>query len=306
LGSKHTDRAYSVAVRDFSAWCSRAGMASVAEINADRMGDYLADCSKRLAPASVKQRAICLRKVLAAIADADVAAKALRKVPLPKVATLARRPSTISERTLERLLHVNTGATLRALRDRAILVFLVTCFVPVRVLCRLRTGAYERNRKGVRLNLGRWHHSSYPCPGSLARCLDDYLSAGRIAPNVDAYLFRSIAGASGALTERPLTQPDVYRIVQRQAKAAGIVGLNPRELRATGLTRFFRLPHELRAALEIAQNLADHQSWRSTLRYAPPNARLPREPRRRKDEWGNYIEDEDESDFSWSWDYEDE
>jgi len=98
----------------------------------------------------------------------------------------------------------------------------------------------------------------------------------------------------------------VYRIVQRQAKAAGIVGLNPRELRATGLTRFFRLPHELRAALEIAQNLADHQSWRSTLRYAPPNARLPREPRRRKDEWGNYIEDEDESDFSWSWDYEDE
>ena len=298
LGSKHTDRAYLAAVRDFSAWCSRRGAASVAEINADRLSDYLAECTARLSPASVKQRAICVRKVLAVISDDDAAARAFRDVPLPKVAALPRRPSTIPEATLQRLIHVNTGATLRALRDRAILAFLVTCCVPVRVLCRLRTHAYRRNRKGVRLYLSRWNDGGYPCPPSLAKCLDDYLTAGRIAANVDAYLFRSIAGASGALTERPLTQPDVYRIVQRQAKAAGIVGVNARELRATGLTRFFALPHELREALKIAQDLADHRNWRSTIRYAPADARRPREPRRRKDEWGDYVEDVD---FSWSW-----
>jgi site-specific recombinase XerD len=302
LASKHTDRAYLAAVHDFDAWCARTGIASVAELNPERFADYLGDCAGRLSPASIKQRAICVRKVLVAISDDPAAAEAFRDVPLPKVASLPRRPATIAEATLERLIHVNSGATLKALRDRAILAFLVTCFLPVQVLCRLRTGSYQRNRKGVWLHVGRWGHP-YPCPGSLAQCLDAYMNAGRIAPKVDAYLFRSIAGASAALTERPLTQPDVYRIVQSQAKAAGLTGINARELRATGLTRFFTGPRELPGALEIAMNLAVHRSWRSAIRYAPPDARLPRMPRRRKDEWGDYIEDEDVN-FPSSWDDE--
>jgi len=251
--------------------------------------EYLLHCAKTWALATLKQRGICLRKLLAAVTDSP----RFDGLPTSTVVTPPRRPTKLSEQHLYRLHHVGVGASLIDLRDRAIVAFLITCFVPIRVICALRTTAYHRNRKGTYLRLGRWG-DSYPCTKALAEAMDAYLSAARISLSAHEYLFRAIAGASGALTERPLSQPDIYRIVRRRAQAAGIAQhVSPTELRAAGLTRFFRMPHDLRDAIAIAQDFADHQSWRSTIRYAAPDARLPRKKRidrskgRHLDEWGD-------------------
>jgi integrase/recombinase XerD len=276
LGSKHTDRAYAAAASHFSAWCAGTGITAVEQVTPETAADYLAHCTRTSPPATSKQRAICLRLLLAAVTDSGGPFAA---VPTPKVVTPRRRATKLSDQHLSRLHHVSTGATLIDLRDRAIVTFLITCFVPIRVLCALRTSSYYRNRKGTYLRLGRWSES-YLCTKALTAAMDAYLNAAQISLSADGWLFRAIAGASGVLTERPLSQPDIYRIVRRRAKAAGITErISPRELRAAGLVRFFRQPHDLHDAISIAQDFADHGSWRSTIRYAPPDAHLPRKRR---------------------------
>jgi site-specific recombinase XerD len=274
LGSKHTDRAYVTAARDFSMWCANRGVAQAAQVDTECWRDYLANCSQRYTPATVKQRAICLSRLIACIAYSDASPKdSFLGEPLPKVANQSRRASTLSEDSLTRLIHSGTGATLIALRDRTVVAFLIQCFVPVRVLCRLRVATYYRNREGVWLQFGEGRGTPYPCPSVLAACIEAYLNAARVAPKEDTYLFRSIAGASGALTEKPLTQPDVFRIVQKRAKEAGVPGrISPRELRAAGLARHLRLGFDL----EVARQLAGHDTTRSTVRYAPLGTRRPR------------------------------
>jgi site-specific recombinase XerD len=273
LGSKHTDRAYMDAAQDFSAWCTSRGVAQAAQVDAECWRGYLANCSQRYAPATVKQRAICLSRLIACGAYGDASPKdSFLGAPLPKVVQ-SRRASTLSEDSLRRLIHSGTGPSLIALRDRAVVAFLIQCFVPVRVLCRLRVPTYYRNREGVWLQFGEGRGTPYPCPSVLAAYIEAYLNAARVAPKEDTYLFRSIAGASGALTEKPLTQPDVFRIAQKRAKEVGVPErISPRELRAAGLARHLRLGFNL----EVARNLAGHGTTRPTVRYAPLGTRRPR------------------------------
>jgi len=273
--SKHTERAYLAAARDFAAWCAENDIDDLEQINAATLRGFLAMCTTRYAPSTAKQRALCLRCLLESTRDFQCpAGDAFHGLSLPKSKPPARHVSRISEAELGRLLQVH-GASLVDLRDRALLALLITCFVPIRALCRLTTKTFLRDKDGPWLRLGkRLDQAKYLCPEHVTRAIESYLSAAVIKRQEDPYLFRSIAGASGALTGRPLSQADVFRIVRRRAKAAGIKGLvSPRELRAAGIARF--LSHG-RRDLEIAADLAGHISTRSTIRYTPPGATRPR------------------------------
>ena len=80
----------------------------------------------------------------------------------------------------------------------------------------------------------------------------------------DGYLFRTAAGKTGMLTEKPLTQPDAYRMVQRRAKAAGIeTRIGNHTFRATGITAYLKNSGKL----EVAQHIANHESPRTTKLY---------------------------------------
>jgi integrase/recombinase XerD len=103
-----------------------------------------------------------------------------------------------------------------------------------------------------------------PCHHNLDHYLDEYIAAAGIAGDVDGYLFRTAAGKTGMLTEKPLSQPDAYRMVQRRAKAAGIeTRIGNHTFRATGITAYLKNSGKL----EVAQHIANHESPRTTKLY---------------------------------------
>jgi integrase len=72
------------------------------------------------------------------------------------------------------------------------------------------------------------------------------------------------AATSGELTENPLSQADVYRMIRRRALAVGIrTQIGNHTFRATGITEYLRNGGKL----EIAQRMANHESARTTGLY---------------------------------------
>jgi integrase/recombinase XerD len=94
--------------------------------------------------------------------------------------------------------------------------------------------------------------------------MDAYLSAAGIADAKGTPLFRTAYRKTDTLTERRLTQPDAWNILQRRAKKAGITtAICNHSWRATGITNFL----ENGGAVEMAQYMAGHADPRTTKLY---------------------------------------
>jgi integrase len=77
-------------------------------------------------------------------------------------------------------------------------------------------------------------------------------------------LFRSAAGKTGVLTEKPLNRMDAYRMIRRRTAEAGFkIKLGCHVFRATGITAYL----EAGGTLENAQAMAAHESPRTTKLY---------------------------------------
>ena len=99
---------------------------------------------------------------------------------------------------------------------------------------------------------------------TLSTYIREYLEAPEVEFDPKARLFRAVQGRSGRLTERGLSQPDAYRIIQKRALAAGIrTKIGNHSFRATGITEYLRNGGKL----EIAQRMANHESARTTGLY---------------------------------------
>ena len=77
-------------------------------------------------------------------------------------------------------------------------------------------------------------------------------------------LFRSAAGRSGTLTEKPMNRVDAWRMIQRRSAELGLrVNIGCHTFRATGITAYL----EAGGTLENAQAMAAHESPRTTKLY---------------------------------------
>ncbi len=73
------------------------------------------------------------------------------------------------------------------------------------------------------------------------------------------------------LTEQPMTQPDAWRMIRRRAAAAGIKApIGNHSFRATWITAYLANG----GALEPAQEMAAHESRRTTKLYDRTKERL--------------------------------
>ena len=103
-----------------------------------------------------------------------------------------------------------------------------------------------------------------PCHHQLEASLHAYLEGAGLTTDDKGYLFRSMAGKTGVLTDRPLGQSDVYRLIRRRAEAADIhTAIGCHSFRATGITEYLRNGGKL----EVAQQMANHESARTTGLY---------------------------------------
>ena len=95
---------------------------------------------------------------------------------------------------------------------------------------------------------------------------------GCIAEDRKGFLFRTSPRHSATvLTDRPLTQANAWLMIRRRAKAAGIAApIGCHTFRATGITAYLANG----GALEHAQEMAAHESPRTTKLYDRTKERL--------------------------------
>jgi site-specific recombinase XerD len=121
-----------------------------------------------------------------------------------------------------------------------------------------------KHRGWVRLHEKGGKRHDVPANHNLDEYLEAYIKGIDLETDPKGPLFRTAVGKSNALTRRPLSQADAYRMIQRRAKGAGIhTKIGNHTFRATGITAYLRNG----GRLEVAQQIAAHESSRTTGLY---------------------------------------
>jgi integrase/recombinase XerD len=142
---------------------------------------------------------------------------------------------------------------------------MVYSFARVGAMVAMKAGDLFQHRKQVWLRLhekgGKRHE--VPCHPELGVCLTAWTKAARIGRDKKGPLFRSI-GKGERLSERAMSRFDVFHMIKRRAKAAGLpYSTCCHTFRATGITTYL----ENGGTLEHAQSIANHESPRTTKLY---------------------------------------
>jgi len=144
---------------------------------------------------------------------------------------------------------------------------MVYTFARVNAVIRMKVKDYfTQGRRGwVRLHEKGGKEHEVPCHHALEELLDEYLATAGIRDDADGPLFPTAGHKTkGARSALPMWQQDVYRMIQRRAKAAGIeTRIGNHTFRATGITAYLKNG----GTLEHAQQIANHASPRTTKLY---------------------------------------
>jgi integrase len=164
--------------------------------------------------------------------------------------------------------------TVRDLRDRALIATLTYSFARITAALKMKVEDLRPKGAGWELRLhekGGKHHTM-PCHHALAEALRAYIDTAGIAEDRKGYLFRTSRGHHGAeLSEQPMGQPDAWRMIRKRAAAVGIFApVGNHSFRATGITAYLSNG----GALEHAQEMAAHESPRTTKLYDRTKERL--------------------------------
>jgi site-specific recombinase XerD len=164
--------------------------------------------------------------------------------------------------------------TVRDLRDRALIAALTYSFARINAALKMKVEDLRPKGAGWQLRLhekGGKHHVM-PCHHALAEALRAYIDAAGIAEDRKGFLFRTSPRHSATvLTQQPMGQSDAWRMIRRRAVAAGInAPIGNHSFRATGITAYLANG----GALEHAQEMAAHESPRTTKLYDRTKERL--------------------------------
>ena len=122
----------------------------------------------------------------------------------------------------------------------------------------------QGRRTWVRLHEKGGKRHEMPCHHNLDEYLQAYIEGAQIGADAKGYLFRTALGRTRQLSERPMSQADVYRMIGRRAKDAEVhTKIGCHSFRATGITEYLRNGGKL----EVAQQMANHESARTTGLY---------------------------------------
>ena len=164
--------------------------------------------------------------------------------------------------------------TVRDLPDRALIATLTYSFARISAALTMKVEDLRPKGAGwqIRLHEKGGKHHTMPCHHALADALHAYIDAVGIGEDRKGFLFRTARGHLGtSLSEQPIRQPDAWRMIRRRALAAGIMArIGNHSFRATGITAYLGNG----GALEYAQEMAAHESPRTTKLYDRRKERL--------------------------------
>ncbi len=268
IRNPNTRRAYAKAAASFASWCEARGLDQLRDVQPVHVAAYVEELQLRVSAPSVKLQLSALRKLF----DWLVIGQAMPSNPAsvvrgPKHSVKKGKTPVLTAEETRTLLDAIDTRTPIGLRDRALIGLMVYTFARVGAAAekmRVEDIYVQGRRTWARLHEKGGKRHEMPCHHKLDEYLAEYILAAGIANDAKGFLFRTTEGQSGYLTERPMSQADVYRMIRRRAADAGIkTRIGCHTFRATGITEYLRNGGKL----EVAQQMANHESARTTGLY---------------------------------------
>lgn len=282
ISNLHTRTAYAKAAVEFAAWCEHAGIEHLRDVQPVHVAAYIEGLKSRLSAPSIKLQLAGIRVLFDWLVVGQVIPiNPASSVRGPKHSQKKGKTPVLSAEEARDLL--DSIATVRktrlpdgteadrpdlvGLRDRALIALMAYTFARVGAAAgkmRVEDVYMQTRRTWVRLHEKGGKRHEMPCHHKLEAYLHEYIEAAGIKDDPKGWLFRTTEGHSRRLTGRPLSQPDVYRMIRRRAADAGIeTKICCHTFRATGITEYLRNGGKL----EVAQQMANHESARTTGLY---------------------------------------
>jgi site-specific recombinase XerC len=195
-----------------------------------------------------------------------VATNPAHSVRGPKHVVKTGKTTVLTAEQARELLDSIDTSTLVGLRDRALISVMTFGFARVGAAVAMRIEDYypKGKRWWIRLHEKGGKRHEMPAHHNLETYLDAYIKAAGFGDDGKSPLFRSAAGRTDMLTDKPMNRVDAWRMVQRRAADLGMrIKVGCHTFRATGITAYL----EAGGTLENAQAMAAHESPRTTKLY---------------------------------------
>ena len=266
IRNPNTRKAYARAAVDFAAWCDANGLTELRDIEPVHVSAYVETLQRRLAAPSVKQHLAAIRMLFDWLVVGQVVAmNPASSVRGPRHSVKKGKTPVLAADEARAMLDAIDISTQIGLRDRALIGLMVYTFARVGAAIKMRVeDIYVQSRRTwVRLHEKGGKQHEMPCHHNLDAYLHAYIE-GAVPVDSKGYLFRSAITRTGKLSDRPMSQADVYRMIGRRALAAGVgTKIGCHSFRATGITEYLKNGGKL----EVAQQMANHESARTTGLY---------------------------------------
>jgi site-specific recombinase XerD len=266
IRNPNTRRAYHRACLDFFRWCELGGLA-LDQIGPVHVAAYIERLGKDLARPSVKQSLAAIRMLFDWLVVGQVVPfNPASSVRGPRFTSKKGKTPVLSADEARQLLDAIDTSSVVGLRDRALIGLMVFTFARVGAATGMdvEDWYFQGRRWWVRLHEKGGKRHEMPAHHNLEEYMAAYIDAAGIAGGKGTPLFRTARGKTQQLTERRITQPEVYLMIRRRAGGAGIKTLiSCHTFRATGITAYLKNGGKL----EVAQQMAAHESARTTGLY---------------------------------------
>jgi len=267
IRNKNTRRAYYKAACRFSDWCEGRGMFDLSTVKPIHVAAFIEGLQTTHSKPTVKQHLAALRMLF----DWLVVGHTLNVNPAhavrgPKHVVKKGKTPVLTADEARILLDSIDRSSVMGLRDRALIALMAYTFARVGAALAMKVEDYfiQGRRGWVRLHEKGGKRHEVPAHHNLDEYIEAYIKVAGLHGDPKGLLFRTVAGKTGRLTTRPLSQADAYRMIRRRARDAGIkTKIGNHTFRATGITAYLTNGGKL----EIAQQIAAHESSRTTGLY---------------------------------------
>ncbi len=267
IRNPNTRAAYGRAAGTFLRWCETQGLVELRHIQPIHVAAYIEHLQAEFAAPTVKQHLACIRMLFDWLVIGQVVpSNPAHSVRGPRHSVSKGSTPALSSEEATALLASMDAATVVGLRDRAIIAVMTYTFARVGATVALTGEDYfsQKKRWWLRLREKNGKVNEMPCHHKLEEFIDAYMDAAGIRSDRKGPLFRAAIGKTGLLSERPISRGDVWRMVRRRARDAGIeTEIGCHTFRATGITDYLTNG----GRIEVAQRMAGHSNAKTTGLY---------------------------------------
>lgn len=267
IHNDNTRAAYFRDCRRFFAWCDDRRIGALADIEPMHVAAYIKAMGADFEKPTVKQHLAAIRMLFDWLVTGQIVAiNPAHAVRGPKHVIKRGKTSVLTPDEARKLLDSIDVSTLVGLRDRALIALMAYSFSRVSAAVGMQVEDYfaRGKRWWVRLDEKGGKVHEMPAHHNLEAYMDAYLQAAGLTELKKSPLFRSARGRTGELTENAMHRVDVFRMIQRRARDAGLnADICCHTFRATGITAYL----DNGGTLENAQAMAAHESPRTTKLY---------------------------------------